>query len=248
MVAPAEIDLDMSANHSVAPFEEITYRIATREWERAAAFNLVYEAYVQSGLIEPNIFQMRVTPFHLLPTTNVFIAVHHDQVVGTVTLIGDGEMGLPMDCIYDQEVNQLRDQGYSVGEVSCLAHRRQNVKQTLPLFVQMTRLMAQHARHSGMDQFLIAVHPRHAQFYMRFMGFEQVGEERSFPSVRNNPAVACALNFPRIDVERPACYSQFFGTPLPDDELQPAPMDFYEVELFAEAAQEGSLTVPSLLC
>lgn len=248
MVAPAEARLEFADEVQAASQDEITYRIAKTQYERAAAFNLVYEAYVETGLIEANRFRMRVTPFHLLPTTNIFIAVCRDEVIGTVSLIGDGDLGLPMDCIYDGEVNALRDAGYSLGEVSCLAHRRQHVKQTLPLFVQMTRLMAQHARHSGMDQFLIAVHPRHAQFYMRFMGFEQIGDERSFPSVRNNPAVACALNFPRIDVERPACYNQFFGTPIPTHELQPAPMNLLDVEDFAEAAQEGSLTIPSLMC
>jgi len=248
MVASTKASVDVAVDSSVAPLNEITYRIASTQEERAEAFRLVYEAYTQSGLIESNLSQMRVTPFHLLPTTNVFIAVHRERIIGTVSLIGDGEMGLPMDCIYGREVDELRDQGYSLGEVSCLAHRRQHVKQTLPLFIQMTRLMAQHARFSGMDQFLIAVHPRHAQFYMRFMGFEQIGSQRSFPSVRNNPAVACALNFPRIDVERPACYNQFFGTPIPTSELHSAPMNIFEVEEFSEAAQEGYLSIPSLMC
>jgi len=248
MVAPAEATMNISADVPVAPLKEISYRIASTQYERRAAFNLVYEAYVETGLIEPNEFEMRVTPYHLLPTTNVFIAVYQDEIIGTVSLIGDGELGLPMDCIYDREVNGLRDRGYSLGEVSCLAHRRQQVKQTLPLFVQMTRLMAQHSRQNGMDQFLIAVHPRHAQFYMRFMGFEQIGSQKSFPSVRNNPAVACALNFPRIDVERPACYSQFFGTAIPMEDLHSTPLNALEVEEFADAALEGGLTIPSLMC
>lgn len=248
MVAAADTNLDISADLPVAPFKEITYRIAKTQEEREAAFALVYEAYVQTGLIEPNEFRVRVTPYHLLPTTNIFIAVYQEEIIGTVTLIGDGELGLPMDSIYGHEVDSLRDQGYSLGEVSCLAHRRQHIKQTLPLFVQMTRLMAQHARFNGMDQFLIAVHPRHAQFYMRFMGFEQIGLERSYPTVRNNPAIACSLNFPRIDLERPACYNQFFGEPISTSELHSAPMTPLETELFADAVDEGSLTVPCLLC
>lgn len=249
MVAAADTTSDLSIESPpVSPLKDIVYRIASTEGEREAAFQLVYEAYVQSGLIEPSEFRVRVTPFHLLPTTNVFIAVHHEEVIATVTLIGDGELGLPMDCIYDLEVNHLRTQGQSLGEVSCLAHRRQHVKQTLPLFVQMTRLMAQHARYCGMDQFLIAVHPRHAQFYMRFMGFEQIGDERSYPTVRNNPALACSLDFSQIDIERPACYGQFFGEPIPVEQLQPSPMTAAEIERFAEAAHMNSSSVPSLLC
>lgn len=218
---------------------ETVYSIAATRAERIAAFRLVYENYVEKGLIPPNPDRLRVTPFHLLPTTQVFIAKQRGEVVCTVTLIGDGELGLPMECIYAEEVEAARRRGLYVGEVSCLAVRDVGFAEFLPVFVRLTRLMAQHARTYGMHQFLVATHPKHARFYQRFMGFEQIGPYREYPSVRNAPAVACCLDFARIDRDRPACYDKFFGTPIPREELLPRVLSNSERQFFASLASRS---------
>lgn len=215
----------------------LEYRIVSTRSERLAAYRLVYETYLRKGLIPPNSFGMRVTPYHMLPTTQTFIAVRKQQIVCAVSLIGDGELGLPMESVYSQEVNDARSRGLSVGEVSCLASRHEDLRQFLPIFVQLTRLMAQHARGEGMDQFLIAVHPKHARFYERFMGFEQIGPLREFPSVQDAPAVACCLDFARIDRERPKCWREFFGVPLPESNLEFHPISSEDADYFHPASQ-----------
>ena len=43
---------------------------------------------------------MRVTPYHLLPTTEIFIALHQGEVVLTYTLVLDGRLGVPMESVY----------------------------------------------------------------------------------------------------------------------------------------------------
>ncbi len=85
-----------------------------------------------------------------------------------------------------------------------------------------------------MHQFLIAVHPKHAGFYQRFMGFEQIGPIRQYPSVQNAPAVACCLDFERIDRERPKCWYDFFGTPIPNSRLQTSPLTHEEFEVYQQ--------------
>lgn len=215
----------------------IDYRIVNNRWERLAAYRLVYETYLNRGLIPPNHYRVRVTPYHMLSTTQTFIAVRNQQIICSVSLIGDGELGLPMESVYTEEVENARSQGLYVGEVSCLACRQNDFRQFLPIFVQLTRLMAQYARSHGMDQFLIAVHPKHARFYERFMGFEQIGPLREFPSVQDAPAVACCLDFARIDRERPKCWNDFFGTPLPESKLNLKPISSEEVDYFRPAAK-----------
>jgi hypothetical protein len=207
-------------------------QIASTLAERRQACRLVYQSYLTKGLIEPNQFGMRVTPWHLLPTTSTFVALEAGRVIGTVTLIGDAGLGLPMESIYPAEVEAARLAGLYVGEVSCLATRDTDFKEFLPIFVSLTRLMAQHARAHGMDQFLIAIHPKHARFYEKFMGFEQIGSLTEYPSVNNAPAVACCLDFARIDRYRPACWERFFGTPLPAADLAPQPMSDEELDYF----------------
>jgi hypothetical protein len=216
---------------------ELNYQIAGTRKERLAAFQLVYREYLNAELIAPNAVGVRVTPYHLLPTTNVFVAARQRRTACTVTLIGDGPLGLPMESVYPELVEERRARGLYVGEVSCLAFESMPINQFLLVFLQLTRLMAQYARRYGMDQLLIAVHPQHARFYRRFMGFEQVGPLKAYSSVRDAPAVACCLDFGAIDRWQPKCYSAIFGSPLPKASLSSQPMDDEECSFFEPFVQ-----------
>lgn len=233
---------------AATPASEYTFRIARDKSDRVSAFRLVYENYVRQGLIEPNLYQLRVTPYHLLPTTAMFVAVRRDRVEAAVTLIGDGQLGLPMEEIHPELVAEARLRGLYVGEVSCLAFRRSELKTFRPVFVQVTRLMAQFARSQGMAQLLIGCIPQHSRFYRKFLGFEQVGTPRPYPTVRNVLGVACCLDFAKIDRERPPCYESFFGTALPPDELEMAEMSQSEREAYQDVAESSDadhlLSVP----
>lgn len=226
-----------SVNPRLRKESQLEYRIASNRHELWAAYRLVYDMYLGQELISPNDYRMWVTPYHLLPTTQTFIAVQNQEVVCTVSLIGDGKLGLPMESVYSDEINDARSRGLSIGEVSCLASRHEDLRQFLPLFVQLTRLMAQHARRQGMDQFVIAVHPNHAKFYERFLGFEQIGPLREFPSVHDAPAVAYCLDFARMDRERPHFWNTFFGLPLPSSTLVGQPISPKNANYFRPATQ-----------
>ncbi|HLJ11099.1 MAG TPA: hypothetical protein VKU82_07915 [Planctomycetaceae bacterium] len=222
---------------------DVYCRIAGTHFDRIAAFELVYRKYAEAELIQPNRFKLRVTPYHLLPTTNMFVAVEGSRVACTVTLIGDGELGLPMESIYSSEILDRRRKNLYVGEVSCLAFEPMPLNKFLLVFMQLTRLMAQHARSYGMDQFMIAVHPQHARFYQRFMGFEQVGPLKTYPSVQHAPAVACCLDFSAIDLTRPKCWTSYFGSRLPETEIRSRPMSDDECDYFRPiAGLSGCLT------
>ena len=209
---------------------DIAYGIAACREEREAAFRLVYHSYLEAGLGQPNRHEMRVTPYHLLPSTEVFVAALRGETVFTVSLIGDGELGLPLENVYGQEVQDRRERGLRIGEVSCLADRRSKYRQCFPVFLQLCRLTAQYAWHQGLDQLLVAVHPRHARFYRRFMGFEPIGPERSYPSVQNRPAVALALDLVRLNRERGKAYEALFTPPIPEEQLAPSQFTSLENE------------------
>jgi hypothetical protein len=211
---------------------DIAYQIAATRTQREAAFRLVYHSYLEAGLGVPNAYQMRVTPYHLLPTTETFVATLRNDAIFTVSLVIDGELGLPMETVYPGEVENRRQQGLRVGEVSCLADRRANFRGSFPVFLRLCRLMVQYARRQGLDQLLVAVHPRHVRFYRRFLDFRVAGEVRDYPTVRNHPAVALCLDFERIDRELPENYDTFFGQPLPPWELEPRPISDSDREYF----------------
>ena len=183
---------------SRAPYElqrKVNYKSAGSFDDRLSAFRLVYESYLGAGLIDANRYRMRVTPYHLQPETGVFIASLDNEVICTVTLIHDSEIGLPIDSVYREEIDMKRAEGLKLAEVSSLAAAPSLSKQEFwQVFMKLTGLMAQSARLQGVHGLVIAAHPKHARFYSRLMGFEQIGELRSYPSVRNRPAVACCLD------------------------------------------------------
>lgn len=215
-------------------------KIASTFEERLQSFQLVYDNYVESRLIEPNCHEMRVTPYHLLQTTSIFVAIERGEVVATVSLVGDGPLGIPMESIYAEEVEQQRQCGHAFGEVSCLAVKDDvSFRRFLPVFTQLMRLMMQHARYCGLDRLLIAVHPRHARFYQRTCGFVSFGGEKHYPSVRNNPAVACYADFAEMERDHPLCYNPMFGGPIPERELALQPMGLDEIVLFRPAVESA---------
>ena len=199
----------------------IAIKVASTRDERAAAFRLVYRRYLESGLCAPNPSEMRVTPYQLLPTTTIFVAVYQGEVIFTLSLVGDGELGVPMESIFPDEVRGLRAHGVTFGEVSCLADRRRELSRFLPLFVRVCRLTFQFARRHGSRRLLIAVHPKHGRFYERFFGFRPLGGTREYQSVLNKPAAAYSLDFSWFTKD---LYDQYFGEEIPPEELEPHPM------------------------
>ena len=75
-------------------------------------------------------------------------------------------------------------------------------------------LIAQLAYYRGVDQLVIAVHPRHARFYHRFLGFEVIAEERTYGKVCGKPAIALAVDLNALAVNHPRVYEWMFGQPF----------------------------------
>ncbi len=240
--------LDDSPEIDVESGRDVQFRIAAGHDDRIAAFELVYRKYFEAEFIPQNEFRLRVTPYHLLPTTNVIVALAGSRVVSTVTLIGDGELGVPMESIYGKEILERRRKNLYIGEVSCLAFEPMPLNKSLQVLMQLTRLMAQHALTYGMDQLMIAVHPQHARFYRRFMGFEIVGPLKTYPSVQHAPAVACCLDFRAINKNRPKCWESYFGARLPEADLCSRPMSDDECDYFRPIAQLAGYRTPQVAC
>ncbi|MHC4402258.1 MAG: N-acyl amino acid synthase FeeM domain-containing protein [Planctomycetota bacterium] len=223
---------------------DIEYKIAATREERASAFRLVYRSYLEVGLGEPNPYEMRVTPYHLLPTTEVFLATLAGETVFTLSLVADGKLGLPMESVYGSEVETRRAQGVRLAEASCLADRRSQFRGFFPVFLRLCRLMAQYARREGIEELLIAVHPKHAKFYRRFIGFRAMGQPKAYPTVRNHPAVALCLNFAQLDRERPHSYDTFFGQPIHEEVLHPQPITAADCDYFSRMIDARFVPAP----
>ena len=219
---------------------DIQLKVASTREEREATFGLIYNSYRQAGLCAENDCGLRATPYQLLPTTDVIIAELRQEVISTVSLVRDGELGLPMEAIYPAEVAARRAAGVRLAEVSCLADRRQGTARFFGLFCELSRVMAQLANKLSVDELLVVVHPRHAPLYRRYMAFEQIGEKREYSVVEGNPAVALSLNFAKALAERPKKWHEFFGHPLPAHVLQSCPIAPADREYFSSLLERGA--------
>lgn len=164
--------------------------IARRKESLCAAFGLTYEMYLRDGLVRPNRLGLRILPHQLLETSSVLVATQCRHVVGTLSVIEDGELGLPVKSLYATEVTRLCRSGRRVAELTCFATRHVAGTQCIPLLRLLFASAIQLAARRRIDYLIICVHPRHAPFYARRLAFIKLGPLRCCPWVRDQPAVA----------------------------------------------------------
>ena len=215
--------LSTDDRRTAAGSSEMVFEIARTCEDFESALRLLYESYVRAGLAVRNPSGIRLTPYHLLNTTEVFVAKIRGEVVMTISLIADGELGLPMEAMYANEIEELRTLGKRVAEVGCFADRRLDVTGFSPAFNTLTKLLVQTARHRGQDTLVVAVHPRHAKFYRRLLGFQDIGGLAYCEYVSNRPAVALLLDLTQQHGTKQ--YNAFAQDPFPVSALQTKAFD-----------------------
>lgn len=227
--APAATTESPSPTGSGNTGRAVEIALARSPADLLAAFRLLYQSYVRAGLTAENKLQLRLTPFHPLNTTEVFVAKCREEVVSTMTMVADGALGLPMDSMYGQEIQALKRSGLRVAEMGCFADRRTSPARFKEVFGQLASLVAQVARVRNIHALIAATHPKHARFYARWLGFKRFGELKSCPYAAGSPAVALLLDFEAI---RNTVYDErLFGHHVTVDQLLPTRWSSATVEL-----------------
>lgn len=174
------------------------YYIARTEKEREAAQALVKKVYAGEAYATEE-STSRHTEYTTPHTATIFSAAIEGVTFGTISVFADGEKGLPLEEIYAPELAELRNRYACIVEVGQFAVDDEVLSQygggtlskgmhTLPLFGAVFH----HSIQTGVSAIVIAINPKHERFYDS-LGFETFGEERTFPSVNNAPAVAKVL-------------------------------------------------------
>lgn len=163
-------------------------RIANSAPELLLVFRLLYQEYLRAGYARRNPAGMLFSRHHLLPETAVFLVRSSQDILSTAAVVRDSDdFGLPMDDVFEAELNGLRWAGRSVVEVCALASdRRHFSRKGTQAF---TRLLFLYSLAIGVDDVCIMVNPKHVPLYRDRCGFEVMGKERHYARV-NAPAVA----------------------------------------------------------
>lgn len=202
---------------------EVKIAATAEEWE--AAFRLVRKNYVESGYETESSKLLRFTPYHALPDTTVFVAKCEGEVVATFSLVADGKpLGLPLDALYEEEVEALRRQGRRLAEVTSLAASGLTQREFIQVFTAMIRLMKQYHLRQGGDTWVITVNPKHRAFYCKMLGYTSLGPCRSYAAVAGNPAEAYWVDGPQMQAAGSKMYDQVFSEALPDEMFAAAKM------------------------
>lgn len=148
----------------------LSFELARTKEDIEAAFKLLHDAYVEQEFITPQPSGMRLIVQHALPTTSLLVAKIDNRVIGTISVMRDTPLGLPMEKVFD--ISQLKLRGKRVAELSCLAiHPDFRRKMGGQVFFPLTLFAAMYAKNSFGTDFLVwNLYPHHADFYNAIFG------------------------------------------------------------------------------
>ncbi len=189
VVTTEDTERQMAETQILVQQQNYKIRLAHSNRSFKSASLLVQRMYLQKGYVIPSIQKL---PDHITLT-----ASQNGVEAGTITLGIDTGNGLQADVNYKQEVDRLRAEGSHVCELTKFA-----VDQTLgskPILAALFHIAYIYGRVlQKQTDVVIEVTPKHAKFYKRMLGFEQIGSERLNTRV-NTTGVLLRLEIEYVD-------------------------------------------------
>jgi len=168
--------------------------IAQSEAELKIAEALVRKTYLAMGYILAEDTHNDISRYLGEPQTTTLQATLETGLVGTISLIRDSVAKLPIDSIYQSELDKLRQPNQLIAEVCQLAvDKNISVKETAVVTLKLLAHVVFVAQHCEVDTLVFAVNPKHCNFY-KLIGCKQFGTEKKYPGANNHPAVAFHLD------------------------------------------------------
>lgn len=130
-------------------------------------------------------------------TRTTLVACRGDHLFATLTLGLDSPRGLMADTLYGNEIDAFRRTGSRTCEVTRLAMDPEHSSpDVMAAMFQIVYVLARMVYR--MTDLFIEVHPRHAGFYRRMLGYRVAGPERICPRV-GAPAVLMHMCQQEVD-------------------------------------------------
>ena len=167
-------------------------RLANTEGRRSKASYLIKRRYAWRGYQASALAGVAANRITLA-------AFNREQLVATITVGVDSEVGLGIEELYPEEVMALRTSGCRLCEFTKLAvDNMVRSKAVLAAIFHIAYVYAHRIRRC--TDLLIEVNPRHVKFYEAMLGFKKCGHERMDPRV-NAPALLLRLELSYAEAE-----------------------------------------------
>ncbi len=187
--------------HNVQSLQKLTdvnVKIATTFEELKAASELLHDSYVGKKLMEPHPSGMRCNVHSFLPHCTVIIAYNtNGKIIGTVSLIKDGPMGLPAESAFIQEFVSIRSsKNRELVEVSALANDPAYRKESHAVLFLLNRFLYLYCRDILLiNTLIIVIHPDVQYFYQALLLFKPCGKVVAYNFVKGALARLMYLDF-----------------------------------------------------
>ena len=166
--------------------EAVNIQLADTLQKRNQVCSLINRRYAWRGYGDHH-----TVPTH--PESATFTASNNGRVLGTVTLVVDGEAGLAADQTFADQLNVFREAGHTICELSKLAFEAGLPSK--PLLASLFHIVFIYGyHHHRCTDLFIEINPRHRRFYEAMLGFKAVG------SVRENVAVDAPAQLMRLEI------------------------------------------------
>jgi hypothetical protein len=189
--------------------KEIVLKLADSEDEIEQALRLVHDSYVELNYMDPDQSQMRFTKFHALPSTVILVAKWEDEVIGTISIIPDSALGLPVDTTWN--ISKYRENGKMIAEISSLSIKKTFRMRRGQLLLPLCKIMFKYSSEFlKLDGIVIATTQEVEPFYTDVLLFDKVDSKsgKKHQLVKDNPSTCCFLT---IDATLPERYKAIYS-------------------------------------
>ncbi|MDR1934158.1 MAG: hypothetical protein LBS49_00950 [Candidatus Accumulibacter sp.] len=180
---------------NLSPNPRLVLKIAETQEELEACFRLLHDVYVESGFMKPHPSGMRVTIYHALPTTTTLCAKYDDKVIGTISLIRESVLGVPLQKIFD--LSAVGEKKGLIAEVSALAVHKSFRKTGGSVLFPLMKFMYEYCTtFFDTRHLVIAVNPGHIEMYESLLFFQRLSANvvENYDFVNGAPAVGATLD------------------------------------------------------
>ncbi|MFT3959982.1 GNAT family N-acetyltransferase [Propionivibrio sp.] len=204
------------ADCNPSPNPRLVLKIAETREELEACFKLLHDAYVDSGFMKPHPSGMRVTIYHALPTTTTLCAKYDGKVVGTISLIRESALGVPLQKIFD--LSAVRAKKGQIAEVSALAVHKGFRRTGGSILFPLMKFMYEYCTtFFDTRHLVIAVNPSHIEMYESLLFFQRLTANvvENYDFVNGAPAVGATLDLK----EAPEIFRKHYASKPPHRNL-----------------------------
>ena len=175
--------------------------------ELKAAYALVYQEYSAKKLCVPNTEAMFYNAYSFVPGSRTFLLRKEEKLLGTICLVADSSLGLPMETIFPDELKAMRAEGSKLAEIGALALNSNHVNmkqysfknfQKQAYLYKLYKTIFDYALSSQkITDFVIGCHPRH-EFLYKYLNFNTISPAKAYGGANAAPAVLMRLNLPSM--------------------------------------------------